>query len=167
MPAIGMTTGGAPTKNSGGGTEKKVYEAIPEGTYWATIKSIKHGYVNKEICHWKKHDEEIIFEFVLTDGDYKNRHFWKDVNAVLTEGSHLTLALQEILEVSPLPEGFIFDTDDLASYEGLPVRIRVAKYFSEKKGVEQNSVDDILAPSAKQFASSSASPSQPTYEEPF
>lgn len=166
MPVIGKTDG--PARSTGGETQvKKVYEAIPEGTYWAEIVNVKHAYVNKEICHWKKHDEEIIFEMILTDGEFKGRHFWKDFNAVLTPVSNLTLALQEILEVSPLPDDFIFDTDDLSAYKGLPVRVRVNKYFSEKKGVDQNGVDDILAPSAKQFASS-ASPQVPVEEyEPF
>lgn len=164
MPAIGFKPAEATPEGASWG-EKKEFVAIPAGTYPVEIVNVKFQYVNKEICDWKKYDEEIVFEFVIKDGegDAKNRHFWKDVPAYLTddEGCRLRLILQEIIGVNSLPLDFVFDTDDLDEYKGLPCRIRVNQYMSKKKGKVQNGVDEVLAALPSQFKKAN------DLEEPF
>lgn len=155
MPQIGFTE--PQPRTAPADKEKKVYEAIPAGTYNAEVVSLKYQKVNKEICYWKKHDDEIVFEFVITDEDspYNKRRFWADVQAIICDESwcKLRLWLQEIIGVNSLGDGFVFDTDDLSDYVGLPCRIRVNQYWSKAKGVYQNGIDDVLAASKSQFKS--------------
>jgi len=152
MAAIGFSQ---PTQTNDEEKEKKEFKPIPEGTYNAQVLSVEHRFVDKEVCYWKKYDEEIVFEFVITDGDYAKRRFWKDVPAYLTEDSNnrLRLYLQEIIGINKLPDDFMFDPEEGELVDAL-CRIRINQYKT-KKGETRNGVEDVLGALASQYKGSS------------
>ena len=156
MVAIGHSSAEVAQEN------KKTYEALPEGTYNAEVLSVKYRPVDKEICYWKKHDDEIVFEFVITAGEYKGRHFWRDVPADMAD-TRLRLILQEIIGTNSLPDDFVLDTEDFDQYFGLPCRIRLNQYVSKAKGTTHNGVEDVIAALPSQFKKKT----EAAYEEPF
>lgn len=156
MPVFGKTASERTTPKRGGGNYgDKKFEAIPAGTYDAEIVDVTFQKVNKEITPWKKWDDEFKFHFKLTGGDYKNRHFWAEAEAEISDWDkcRLRLWLQEILGVNELPESFTISDDpaDLVQYSGLPCRIRISQYESQKYNEIRNSVDDVIGPRPSQL----------------
>lgn len=170
MPVIGKTQSTKPNATKSGG--KKSFEAIPAGTYNAEIVKMSWHEIDLDVTPWKKDrqiQEEINFEFRITDGPYAKRRFWTDVPFEISDwsGCKLRLYLQEILGYNELPESFELDTDDLSFFEGLPCRIRVNTYYSKKHDEDRNGIDDVLAPTAAQLKEVKTEVDQYADEEAF
>lgn len=139
--------------NSGSQQEKKTFEAIPAGTYNAEVARILVKPIDLTKTPWLEDkvnrglEAQIGFAFKITDGPHAKRWVWNDVDAEISdwEGCKLRLYLQEILATNELPEGFDFSEDDFPDYIGLPCRIRVKQYTSEKTGEVKNGIEHVLA----------------------
>lgn len=153
MASVGVT------KSSGNKTgDKKDFEAIPEGTYDAEVARIIYKAIDLDKTPWldklvdRGVEGQIGFAFKITSGPHAKRWIWDDVAAEITDwnGCKLRLYLQELLQENELPESFTFDEADYDAYVGMPCRIRVKQYWSDKGKENRNSLEDVLAPTAKQ-----------------
>lgn len=168
MASIGVT------KSSGNTQGKKDFEAIPEGTYNAEVARIIYKEIDLAKTPWLEKlvergvEGQIGFAFKITEGPHAKRWIWDDVPAEITDwsGCKLRLYLQELLMENELPESFTFDEADYEHYIGLPCRIRVKQYWSDKGNENRNSLEDVLAPTAKQVQAASPVVDD-DYEEPF
>ena len=93
-----------------------------------------------------KDKQEVSFRFRVTDGDYKGLNIWGSAKPIFDSSDNCRLRIwtQEILGVDKLPEGFVFDTDDLV---GMNTRVLVSEY-RKKKGGLGNRVKDVLRANA-------------------
>lgn len=152
-----MTSIKPTTSNQGAGTRE--WDALPEGTYNAEVARITYKPIDLDRTPWLNRlvdrgvKAQISFGFRITSGPFAKRWVWGDIPAEISDHSacKLRLYLQEILQENTLPSDFSFDEADYDDYIGLPCRVRLGKYFSEKAGVERNSLDDVLSPTAKQL----------------
>ena len=153
-----MATIGVTKSNGSNGQGKKDFEAIPEGTYNAEVARINYKPIDLEKTPWLEKlvergvEGQIGFAFKITEGPHAKRWIWDDVPAEITDwsGCKLRLYLQELLMENELPDTFTFDESDYDHYIGLPCRIRVKQYWSDKGNENRNSLEDVLAPTAKQ-----------------
>lgn len=140
--------------------KKREFPVIPDETIVnAEVVAVELRDLNPEFrAKYKiKETQEVSFRFRVTDGEYKGLNVWGNAKPIFDSSPECRLRIwtQEILGMDSLPEGFVFDTEDLA---GLNTRILVTKY-SKRDGSEGNRVKDVLR---------SNSPATALYdEEPF
>lgn len=151
MASVGVTKSGSSSKG------KADFEAIPDGTYNAEVARILYKEIDLEKTPWldkqveRGVEAQIGFAFKIVEGPYAKRWFWVDVDAEINDYNkcRLRLYLQELLGENELPDTFQFNEEDYDNYIGLPCRIRVKKYWSEKGGEDRNSIDEVMAPTGK------------------
>ncbi len=150
MASIGVT-------KSASKQQDKSFEAIPEGTYDAVVARIQYKPINLEKTPWldkqveRGVEAQIGFAFKIVGDKFTNRWLWQDVDAEISDYSKckLRLYLQELLGENELPESFKFNEEDYDNYVGLPCRIRVKQYWSDKGNENRNSIEDVIAPTVK------------------
>lgn len=143
MAKITMQTGYGQTQNNNFG--ERSFDPIESGTYNAVVKVAEFRDVNKEICWWKEEDQEFVFRFKITDGEYEKREFFFDARPELTDSPkcRLRLIIESLLQVNKIPDDFELDVDDLSVFEGRLARIRIEKY-QKKDGSWGNKITDVL-----------------------
>ncbi len=130
-------------------SEKKDFPPIPTGIYDVEVTRVQYRNKNQELANggfwgeWKAYEDEVNFGFRVTNGDYKNRWFFVDAEFAFDHGSKLRSIVQAITGFNPLPEDYVFDTDDEDDYIGLDCRLRIVRK-PNKKGVEVNYVQEVL-----------------------
>jgi hypothetical protein len=140
--------------------EEQSFEAVPAGLYQAEVARVLYKPIDLEKTPWldklveKGIEGQVGWAFKITSGPHAKRWIWNDVPAEISDwsGCKLRLYLQELLGgLEELPDDFVFNTDELDQYVGLPCRIRV-KQYETKKGEIRNGIDDVLLAVPSQYA---------------
>jgi len=153
------STGGLP---NGG---KRSFPVIPDGRILN---------VEVEICEVRPFDEafrkkyevedthEVSFRFRVQDGEFEKRVLFGSTSPYCEEGSKLYDWSKEIMGKDSLPEGYVWDSDQLT---GLRCRIQV-KEHTKQNGEKTNKVKALFRAEETQYQATPAAASDEAYE-PF
>lgn len=123
---------------------KRVYPGIPEDTCLNVVVDKCEIKEKPEFLRFNEDDtHQVSFKFkVIDEGEYHNRVIWDQVPPYFNDSDKCKLRLwtQAITGNDKMPDGYVFDTEDLV---GLNCRI-VLKAFMKKDGTVGNGVKEIL-----------------------
>jgi hypothetical protein len=114
------------------------YSALEPGEYLAKIvkTEIKESQNNRRNKYWK-------LEFVVIEGQYKDRKLWTNLNLINTNAQAVEIANKELATICEAAgKHNIDDTDELI---GIPMKIRVKKTPATASYPEGNNINGYSA----------------------